>query len=619
MALRRRRRDDFTNSLNNFQSHNSLKPIVGKKCDINLSNDKDIGNNVFAIENDTKDYSLISQNKISDESYKKFDNVLFVLDSKLNPTEANLTKQEIYKRLSEKYVTSPQKFTERLITIIEESIINNTINASNNSLINFNQISKELNKMCNNIENESMPEKLLSSTINISPNREISKIANSNDSINSAQITNDNYCTDVKTLSSINLNSCKMRTPSPIKTGKKVYRKTPINVFKTQNKRLRDVSLLPSISTDSSFEYLEAQCERLFPNEKKNPISVSTVQDNNSFLTMDRVFTICEQQMASLNSTDDIKIRKKNKKSIEELKRNSKDSGCSHLYSIPESSIYKDEDKNKKLKKVTHKRCKRELDTEYLNSADDLNKSLLSEIVIKRRRCLDTAKKMMEINSECNTMKGEKKSKAFCKSIVDINSNKPKDNDKHFMKILMSCEDYHNYLDDQLTILDASSINSTFDSTINELNKNNKINKNNNKNNINLITSTKKAFTRSNPSISYNENYEKVLARWNIRENIEKISETVLKNNNNSHFFTTPGKMLTKEKHKRKMYFSDSYITKKQISPLKTSTNRNSNYNTKLSLGRIYKNENLKSKRVSLRKLSKQNVTSISKNKENKK
>ncbi|KAL2714162.1 GATA zinc finger domain-containing protein 14-like [Vespula squamosa] len=614
MDLRRRRRDDFTHSLNNFQSRNSLKPVVGKKCDINLSEDRNIGNNEFAVQNDKENYSPISQNKISDELYKKFDNVLFVLDSKLNPTEANLTKQEIYKRLSEKYVSSPQKFTERLITIIEESIINSTINASNNSLINFNKISKELNKMCNDIENESMPEKMLSSTINISPSREISKITNSTDSINSTQITNDKYCSEVQSLLSIHPDSYKMKTPSPINTGKKVYRKTPINIFKSRNKKLRDVSVIPSISSDSSFEYLEAQCERLFPNEKKNPVSVPMVQDSN-LLSMDHVFTICEQQMASLNNTDDIKIKKKKESSVQELKQKSKNSGCSYLYSIPENSVYKDEDKNKNknMKKVSYKRCKRELDSEYLNCADDLNKTLLSEIVIKRRRCLDTAKKMMEINSECNKMKEQKKSKPYCKSILDINSNKPQDNNNQFMKILMSCEDYHNYLDDQLTILDASSINSTFDSTIDKPNKNNI--------NINVVTSKKKASPRSSSSsVSYNENYEKVLARWNIHENNETKSETVAKNNNKSHFFTTPGKMFTKEKRTRKMYFSDLCAARKQISPSKTSMNRNSNYNTKLSPGRMYKNENPKSKKASsLRRLSKQNVTSAAKNKENKK
>lgn len=503
----------------------------------------------------------------------------------MNPTEANLMKREIYKRLSEKYVSSPQKFTERLITIIEESIINSTINASNNSLINFNLISKELDKMCNGIENESMPEKLLSSTINISPSREIRKVE----------------CSD---------NSCEKKTPNRI--IKKVYRKTPINIFRMQNNKLRDVSLLQSCSTDdSSFEYLEAQCERLFPNERKNPPTVPTVQDN-SFLSMDQVFTICEQQMASLNSTDDIKIRKRNRSSVEKLKQGSKDSDSSYLYSVAESSVCKDEDRNEKSKKVTYKRCKREADPEYLNCADDLNKSLLSEIVIKRRRCLDTAKKMMEINSECNVTQGENNSKPYCKSIFDINSDKPKDNNNHFMKILMSCEDYHNYLDDRLSLLDASSINSTFDSTINKSNNTSNIN-------VNVTKGKRKESPRSNPSMSYNENYEKVLARWNIHENIEKKSETPAKNYNNSRIFKTPGKKLTMERHKQKMYFSDLCNARKRISPLKTSMNRKSNYNNKLTSGLVCKSENLKSKRATPRRSSKQNVAAAIKNKENKK
>lgn len=531
----------------------------------------------------------------------------------MNPTEANLMKQEIYKRLSEKYLSSPQRFTERLITIIEESIINSTINASNNSLINFNLISKELDKMCNGIENESMPEKLLSSTINISPNREIRKVESTVNSFNCTNITNDKYRSTVEPSLPVHPDSYRTKTPSPIIAGKKIYRKTPINIFRTQKKKLCDVSILPSCSTDdSSFEYLEAQCERLFPNERKNPPAVSTVQDN-SLLSMDQVFTICEQQMASLNSTDDIKIRKRNRGSVGKLKKGSNDSDSSSLYSTAESSVCKDEDGNEKSKKVTYKRCKREADPEYLNCSDDLNKSLLSEIVIKRRRCLDTAKRMMEINSECNVTQGENNSKPYCKSMFGINSEKPKDNNNHFMKILMSCEDYHNYLDDRLSLLDASSINSTFDSTINKTNNTSNIN-------VNVTKGKRKTSPRSNSSISYNENYEKVLARWNIHENIEKKSETLAKNYNNSRIFKTPGKKLTMERHKQKMYFSDLSNARKRISPLKTSTNRKSNYNNKLTSGLVCKSENFKSKRATTpRKSSKQNVAAASKNKENKK
>lgn len=148
---------------------------------------------------------------------------------------------------------------------------------------------------------------------------------------------------------------------------------------------------------------------------------------------------------------------------------------------------------------------------------------------------------MMEINSECNQMKEQTKSKPYCKSILDINSNKPQDNNNQFMKILTSCEDYPNYLDDQLTILDASSFNSAFDLIINKPNKSNI--------NINVIASKKKASPKSSsPSVLFNENYKKVLARWNIYENNEKISETVVKNNSKSRFFPTPEKMFTTEK-----------------------------------------------------------------------
>ncbi|XP_015188694.1 PREDICTED: dual specificity protein kinase splB-like [Polistes dominula] len=621
MALRRRRGNNFTHSLNHFQSQ-SLKPVVGEKCDNNISKGKSSMNSEFAIENDMEDHSLISQNNI------KFGNILYALDGKLNPTEAELTKQEIYRRLSDKYIASPQKFTKKLITIIEESILNNTLNASNISLINFDKISKELNKMCN-IENESMPQQLFSTTVNVSPSGEVSKNVNSFNSTTN----NENM---------INLDSPKIKTPELTNPRKKVYRKTPISIFKTQENKLcdispessllnprkkvyrktpisifktqknkpRDVSPEPSCSTDSSFEYLEAHCKRLYPNEKKDLLSAPPVKDNNS-LNMDRVVSICEKQMASLDSTNDLKIKMKKRSSILKSEPKTEDSDSSYLYSIPGNSSCNDKNRNEKVK-VTNKR-KNDLDSEYLNNTDDFSKTLLSEIVKKRRRCFDTAKKMMEINSACNIIEEQKKTKSNSKSILDVNSNKPSDNSSQFMKMLMSCEDYHNYLDNKLTVLDASSINSTFNSTLTipDEKKNT---------NINVIPSKKNVSPLSSP-ISYNENYEKVLARWNICENNKKKLKTMENNiNNESKFFTTPGKLFTKGRQKRKIYFSDLSTLKKQSSSPKTMTNHNSNYNTncKLLPGFKYKVESRKSRRMSLRKLSKLNATP-NKNKENEK
>ncbi|KAI4484722.1 hypothetical protein M0804_007288 [Polistes exclamans] len=621
MALRRRRGNNFTHSLNHFQSL-SPKAVVGKKCDNNLSKGKSNTKNEFAIENDMEDHSLTSPNNM------KFGNILYALDSKLNPTEAELTKQEIYRRLSDKYIASPQKFTEKLITIIEESIINNTINASNNSLINFDKISKELNKMCN-IENESMPEKLLSTTINVSPSREVStNVSSFNSTTNNEDLINlDSPETETPELinsrkkvyrktpiSIFKTQKNKLRDVSPepslLNPRKKVYRKTPISIFKTQENKLHDVSSEPPSSADSSFEYLEAQCKRLFPNERKNLLSIAPVKDNN-LLNMDRVFSICEKQMASLDSTDDLKIKKKKRSSILKSEPKSEDSDSSYIYSIPGNSICNDKDRSEKVTKVTNKKRKNDSDSEYLNNTDDFSKTLLSEIVKKRRRCFDTAKKMMEINSACNIIEEQKKTKSKSKSILNVNSNKPSDNSSQFMKMLMSCEDYHNYLDNQLTVLDASSLNSTFNSTLTIPDEKKDIN-------INVIPSKKNVSSLSSP-MSYNENYEKVLARWNICENSKKKLETVENNiNNESKFFTTSGKLFTNGRRKRKMYFSDLSTLKKQSSSPKTVINHNSNDNTncKLLPGFKYKVESRKSRRLSSRKLSKLNATH-NKNKEN--
>ncbi|KAI4497956.1 hypothetical protein M0802_006780 [Mischocyttarus mexicanus] len=584
----RRRGNNFTHSLNHFQSQNP-KPIVKKKYDNNISKSKSSTSNEFGIENNVKDDSLISQNNI------KFGNVLFELDSKLNPMEAELTKQEIYKRLSEKYIAQPQVFAKQLVTIIEESIINNTINTSNNSLINFDKISKELNKMCNNIENESMPDKLFSTTINTSPSREVSK----NDSSFNSTMDNEDL---------INLDSSKTKTPdvnnhrkkiyrktpmnilktqkfklhdgspetSHLSPKKKVYRKTPINIFKVSKNKPRDVSPEPCSSNNSSFEYLEAQCKRLFPNEKKNSVPTPTVKNNDS-LNMDRVFSICKKQMASLDSTENLK-----RNSILKSEPKTENSNNSYSHSIPKNSICNNEDRNKKVKEITNKKRKNDLDSEYFNSnTDDLSKTLLSEIVKKRRRCFDTAKKMIEINSACDEIEEQKKTKSKSKSIFDVNSNKPSDNGSHFMKMLMSCEDYHNYLDNRLTALDASSMNSTFNSTLIAPNEKKNIN-------INAFPNKKKSG--------------------------KKKLETV--ENNESQFFTTPGKLSTKGKRKQKMYFLDLNATKKQSSSPKTVTNHNLNCNTKFLPGFVHKIESRKSKRMSLRKLSQLNAIS-NKNKEN--
>lgn len=534
---------------------------------------------------------IISSNNINEQLFNKFDNVLFSLDSELNPKEATLTKQEIYRRLSKKYVSSPRKFTEKLITIIEESVVNNTLNMNNCSINNFEKISKELQKMSKDIEDESMPEQLLCTTISTSPSKEMSKIMIDDQS---NQITNRKRCLELPSF--LNADSCTAKTPSPTNMCRKVYRKTPRNIFKSELKKVDDkITFSPSKYNDMSFQSLEAQCERLFPDEKKDRTSVQTIPDNSS-LNMDRILTICEQQLASLNSTDDdIKVisHKKNGISVKEMNKKPQEISY-NLHTIAENSAYKDGRRNKELKKIN------KLDNE-LDELDELDKTLLSEIVEKRQRCFDTAKSLMKINSECNAVTVQKKSKTDKKSPLNINSsksNKAENSNVDFLKMLISCKDYHNYLENQLPMLNASCSSKNLSSDSN-------INKSNRKNiNINLIPRKKElsANTESNfksrRSKLYTENYRKILARWNVESEInEKKTD---KTENKSNLFKTPGKIPTRNKRIQRVFFSDLHTTKKQRSPLRVSLSRgkqlnNLNCNTMLSPARSYKRDSIKS------------------------
>ncbi|KAK2582349.1 hypothetical protein KPH14_004684 [Odynerus spinipes] len=616
MALHRRRGDDFTNYLNNCESHKSLDTMAEEKCDlnkcINLFEDRNTTKKSM-LQNNIEDYSIKSQNKVNEQLLNKFDSVLFSLDNELNPVEASSTKKEIYRRLSDKYISSPRKFTEKLITIIEESVINSTLNMSNNSIINFEKISKELQRMCNDIENESMPEQLLSTTVTALSNKEISKIMMNNNPI---QSTIEKHCSEVSSSLSLNRDSCTIRTPSPINTRKKVYRKTPRSIFKSEMKKMDDIIILsPSKNSDSSFEYLEAQCKRLFPNEKKDRTSVQTISDS-TLLSMDHVFTICEQQLASLNSTDDdIKIISQKKDSVKELQKRSRDVSCS-LYPNTENTICIDESRKKKFQKINDKAFKVNLNSEHIRCTDELDKTFLSEIAEKRRRCLDTAKKMMEINSECDTMKIQKESNADCKSTLDVNSNKPQDDHAMFLKMLMSCKDYHNYLENQLPILNVSysSKNLETDPDINKSNKKNV--------NINLIPKKRKLSTnreniyksnsKSRHSKSYTENYKKILARWNVssENNERKVEKAVDK----SKLFITPGKISAKDKQIQRVYFSDLHTIRKQRSALKSSINQSKQFgNNMLSPACSYNKDSLKTTlQVGNRQLSSKSIKSPS-------
>ncbi|OXU20089.1 hypothetical protein TSAR_013966 [Trichomalopsis sarcophagae] len=202
---------------------------------------------------------------------------------------------QILNRLSQKFRETPTRFTEKLVSLIEESVISESPakpHSGDNSGISLDRMTGEFRKLCKFIEDESMPD-LAPSLMNMT-------------TLNHTETPP----TDENGIKG------NVRTPKSMikhlqETPSKTFTPKAFNCFVTPKNKLGDQTPINRFtpSADKSFEYWETVCNMMCENQgsaKKNCGKTVTIPEA-SKISMDEMLTICERQMASLDDTVDIR------------------------------------------------------------------------------------------------------------------------------------------------------------------------------------------------------------------------------------------------------------------------------------------------------------------------
>ncbi|PBC34396.1 hypothetical protein APICC_02856 [Apis cerana cerana] len=531
-------------------------------------------------ENSKRDtnYNINNNNKTNVKYQDKYVNngtfeaILCSLDDQVNQIK---DKKQIWKRLSNKFMHSPENFTEKLLTIIEESVINNDNDVNETSAIDLSRLTTEFRKMCKFIENESQPEWPESPVCTLSCLEQISINSTHNTPLHMKQNKNEKLC------SPINRSSV-----TPI-SGIDIIKK---RFFAKISKNNISGSIENLSST--SFEHLEAQCNQLFPKEKEHSKTLCKSLSMSSLLSMSEIYNKCEQQMASLNvSMGDITSEENillntpkssnkylcqspssiftkklefNCSTLKELHNKSKDDQCNDIsYS------------KKKSKKISEKPdFNKTISDKFKNSfeildPDELEKTLLQDIAEKRKRCLNTARIISEINADPEAIEAQK----TLRISPDNELNSLNDETK-FLQTLVSCKDYQTYLEKHKPLL---KILQNSNSNANE-NSFRKTKKSDIKFEENTVLQ-KKILGVLSPNIKSCNPDRSSQSKKQREKNKEKIE------NKKPKLFVTPGETPpNKNNRKKKVYFPNMQSPVKHIvkSPHAEGLYR-LNYNTIIS------------------------------------
>ncbi|XP_076675978.1 uncharacterized protein LOC143373062 isoform X2 [Andrena cerasifolii] len=394
-----------------------------------------------------------------EDELNKFESVLCFLDNQLNQIKEVSQPQQLLKRLSEKYSYAPHSFTERLLTIIEESVINNSDDTRGISAINLSRLTTEFRKLCKFIEDESIPEWPPSPLSPPSCTEQVLGTPTCNKSV---------HANDCKNASPINATSLTTTPLSGIDVIKRrFFQKISKNNFNGSIDNV--INLSTNISSTESFERLEAQCKRLFPEETECPYPLRKSTSVPSLLSMTHIQRTCEKQLASLNISNGIDRNPKEKSlsstpnlldtrlyrspSINKLR-----SSCAKIQ--PESFSCRKYLSHEKVSysKTKSKKIDRKSDSNELNSnkaaydymaldPDVLEKTLLQDIAEKRKRCLDTARLITEINADPEITGVEKSLELSFMSSTNNESNSLSYDEAQFLKTLTSCKEYQMFLE----------------------------------------------------------------------------------------------------------------------------------------------------------------------------
>jgi hypothetical protein len=402
------------------------KTLLISRCSTSLNKTES-----HSIKEDQKCDSISSERSSKELNPSELRALLNSLDQKSWREEGTIQKH-LLRRMSANFYDSPKNFTEQLLTIIEESFINNdTCGPLEYPDISLCRLTEELRKMCKFIEDETVPEWPRSPSTSISNKRRSSKECRESkpDSSKSHGTTSNLYTTTL---------TCNIKSP------KKIYRHmTKINV---QSPKLHD--------STSTFESLEAFCKTLYPNEYRTPPgkkdkSQSPIRD------MKYILLTCENQMASLDNSPNIR----------EQLRKAGNLDCAHKSNtVPETQVLRDKSSSHGKrdqvgsKSISHVlKCKQQVESSgkpcKMIDPDELENTLMYELAKKRQRCLETAKVISEIDASSESASSKAvEAQQSCSSNVNIESNI---NDSKFMETLMTVKRYQNYLEEYKPLLNV--------------------------------------------------------------------------------------------------------------------------------------------------------------------
>ncbi|XP_071862703.1 uncharacterized protein [Bombus fervidus] len=484
---------------------------------------------------------------------KKFETMLCLLDNYFNQAQEVSQTQQILKRLSDKFEQSPKTFTEKLLTIIEESVMYDDDDANKMSAINLSRLTTEFRKMCKFIEDESAPEWLSFQMSTLTqPEASISPACNNR----STHITN---CKNEKLCSPINTSLC----TTPVSGIDVIKRRFFAKISKCNSSK--SINNIDNVSS-TSFEHLEDQCNRLFPKEKEYSAPLHKILSLPSLLSMSHIQNICEQQMASLNVSDDVNPPKNRALSTPNLldicqspSINKTDFNCSKLKELHNKSqgnrcsdiSYS----KKKTKRINEKPVLNMVTPDKVNShaildLDELDKSLIQDIAEKRKRCLNTARIITEINADPEIIQIQKTLKMSPMFANDSESNSLNDETK-FLQTLVSCKDYQICLEKHKSFLKILENSNSFVSESN-LKKTEDADPKYQKNIVSKKETVNIKKTSSGTKFNLSPNIKSPLLKK------QGMEEKEIKEGVKTKLFTTPGKSpLNKNCKKKKTYFPD--------------------------------------------------------------
>jgi len=484
------------------------KTLLISRCSTSLNKTEP-----HSIKEDKKCDSTSSERSSKELNPSELRALLNSLDQKSWREEGTMQKN-LLRRMSVNFYDSPKNFTEQLLTIIEESFINNdTCEPLEYPDISLCRLTEELRKMCKFIEDETAPEWPRSPNATSNKRRSSKECQESKlDSSKSHGVTPNLYTTTL---------TCNIKSP------KKIYRHmTKINA---QSPKLHD--------STSTFESLEAFCKTLYPNEYRTPPGKkdklqSPIRD------MKYILLTCKNQMASLDNSPNIReqLRKAGICNVD----------CVHKSdTVPETQDLGDKSSsNGKCNQVDSKRishvlnCKQQIESSKSSNckmidADDLESTLMYELAKKRQRCLETAKVISEIDASSESASSKAvETQQSCSSNVNIESNI---NDSKFMETLMTVKRYQNYLEEYKPLLNVlqQTESSTSQSSDNE--KDTRLKK------------TNKAHLEASKSPMMRKKVTSSVAKHCSPNNNAIASKPRL--------FVTPGKTVTRTCNSKRTYF----------------------------------------------------------------